>query len=130
MGPQTKFKAESKPASAAAAASAEPPLFQFQDVFSGCVIFLYRGSATKNSDAAGTGSNPAVATMSDSDARLLSRFIAAYDGEVSDSVTARVTHAHLVTTEPFLTPRLIALRRQSAPRAAVVQLAWVEQSDT
>ena len=68
--------------------------------------------AAKNSDAAGTGSDPAVATMSDSDARLLSRFIATYDGEVSDSVTARVTH--LVTAEPFLMPRLSALRCQSA----------------
>ena len=47
---------------------------------------------------------------------------------MSDSVSARVTH--LVTAEPFLTPRLIALRRQSEPRAAVVQLAWVEQSVT
>jgi hypothetical protein len=36
-------------------------------------------------------------------------------------VTARVTY--LVTAEPFLTPRLIALRRQSAPHAAAVQLA-------
>ena len=76
-----EFEMKSKPPSAsysdAAAASAESPLSQFQDVFSGCVIYLDRSSAAKNSDAAGTGSYPAVATMSDSDARLLSRFIAA-----------------------------------------------------
>jgi hypothetical protein len=61
-------------------------------VFIGRVIHLDRGNAAKNSDA-----GHAAATMSDSDARLLSRFITAYvfDAEVSASVTARVTQLEL-----------------------------------
>ena len=61
--------------------------------------------------------------MSDSDVRLLSRFIATYDGEVSDSVTARVVQLEPVIAEQLFTTQLIALRRPSAPRAAAVQLA-------
>ena len=63
--------------------------------------------------------------MSDADVRLLSRFLSAYDGEVSDVVTPRVTH--IVTAEPFLTPELLALKKAASQRVRVVQLAWVEQ---
>lgn len=90
-------------------------LVQFQDVFTGELIFLH------------TSSDSATAPpMSASDERLLSRFISAYDGEVASAVTAKVTY--IVTGEPRLTSELVTLKKRASQRVRVMQIGWVEHS--
>jgi hypothetical protein len=105
-------------------------LSQFVDIFTGCVIYLHRGggaAAAESSSAASSSSSSSSSSlpMRDSDARLVTRFLSAYDGEVSDVLSPRVTH--IVSCEPFLTPELLRLKAQASSRVRVVQLAWVEQ---
>jgi hypothetical protein len=104
-------------------------LSQFVDIFTGCVIYLHRGggsAAAESSPAASSASSSSSSLlMSDSDARLVTRFLSAYDGEVSDVLSPRVTH--IVSCEAYLTPELLRLKAQASSRVRVVQLAWVEQ---
>lgn len=100
-------------------------LSQFHDVFTNCVIFIHTGAASSLAPASASAPPLVSPSISASDERLLSRFIAAYDGTVSKSIHSKVTH--IVTGEPFLTPELTSLKQAASARVRVMQLAWVEQ---
>src|SRR5689334_943210 len=71
-------------------------LAQFNDIFTGCLIYIH-----KSTPASSPSSSSASTQISATDERLLSRFIAAYDGETTSTPSPRVTH--ILTTEPYLT---------------------------
>jgi len=111
--------APSTAAAAAAVASDDVDLDAFKDIFTGKLIYIDRPDQSEAST-----SGDSTYTSSADEERLLTRYLTAYDGEVSSMMTPDVTH--VVTAQPFLTPRVSKLLQQAAPDARVVKVGWVQ----